>query len=104
MKPVQLPSRKVHVLKCWSPFFDEVGEGEKTYEVRKDDRVFRVGDILRLEERNPNTEEKTGRWLTCFVSHKLDGGQFGVRKGYCVLGIQLPANHQWPIKLLQDLQ
>lgn len=96
--PIQLPSRKVHSLKCWPEFFEPIGAGLKTFEVRKHDRDFRVGDLLRLEEWDPVDAQFTKRWLICFVTYLYDCSRFGVAPGYCVLGIQLPANHIWPIK------
>lgn len=40
----------IHELKLESEYFPMVGEGIKTFEIRKNDRDFRVGDILRLRE------------------------------------------------------
>lgn len=42
-----------HELKIWPAFFAAVAEGTKTFEFRKDDRKFGVGDILILREWNP---------------------------------------------------
>lgn len=42
-----------HALKCWPSFFGDVCDGSKTFEVRRDDRGFRVGDTLRLMEFTP---------------------------------------------------
>ena len=39
-----------HRLKTWPRYFAAVYEGRKTYEVRRDDRGFNVGDILHLVE------------------------------------------------------
>lgn len=36
--------KKVHELKTWQQPFDDVWNNEKTFEVRKDDRGFRLGD------------------------------------------------------------
>lgn len=38
----------IHELKTVSPFFEEVERGQKTFEIRKDDRPFQVGDTLVL--------------------------------------------------------
>ena len=42
--------KKVHELKTWQQPFDDVWNNEKTFEVRKDDRGFRLGDELLLRE------------------------------------------------------
>ena len=39
---------KVHDLKCWAWSFDAIASGEKTADLRKNDRDYHVGDILRL--------------------------------------------------------
>ncbi|MCX7610250.1 MAG: DUF3850 domain-containing protein [Ignavibacterium sp.] len=38
----------VHKLKIYPEFFKEVCSGKKTFEIRKNDRGFQVGDILLL--------------------------------------------------------
>lgn len=78
-----------HVLKTRAPFFEQVKRGDKTFEVRKDDRGFQVGDLLLLREWDHHDERFTGRGVGVEVAYKLDGGEFGVEAGYCVLGIEL---------------
>lgn len=77
-----------HYLKTWPTFFESVFVGAKTFEVRKNDRGFSVGDTLVLEEYRPETGEYTGERLVVTVSYMLHGGQFGIEEGYCVLGIR----------------
>lgn len=48
-----------HELKCWPKFFEAIRDGSKTFEIRKDDRDYRVGDMLVLREWNPLTEAYT---------------------------------------------
>lgn len=43
-----------HELKVVAPYFDRLLDGTKTFEVRKDDRGFKVGDSLWLREWCPN--------------------------------------------------
>ncbi len=42
--------QKVHYLKCKKQYFLDVISGVKTFEVRKNDKDFKVGDILVLQE------------------------------------------------------
>ena len=39
-----------HCLKTIQPYFADVENGTKTFEVRKNDRNFKIGDILFLQE------------------------------------------------------
>ena len=84
--------RKIHELKTWKQFFQDVLDGDKPFEVRKDDRDFRVGDDLYLREFDPETLEYTGRAIHKLVTYKLTHEEFaGVAEGYCVMGlISLP--------------
>lgn len=74
-----------HELKTWPEHFDLVWCGVKRFEVRKDDRGFALHDVLVLREWSYE-EGYSGRWVTGVVTSKLDGGQFGIEPGYCVLG------------------
>jgi ribosomal protein S17 len=77
----------IHELKCWPDFYEAVLNGNKTFEVRKDDRGFKVGDILHLREWNPKTETYSGRELARTVTYILRGGQLGIEEGYVVMGL-----------------
>jgi Domain of unknown function (DUF3850) len=46
-----------HDLKTWPRFFEAVASGAKPFEWRKDDRDYRVGDILNLREWAPAHED-----------------------------------------------
>lgn len=41
---------KVHKLKIERKYFQEVASGSKTFEIRKNDRNFKKGDSVRLNE------------------------------------------------------
>lgn len=79
-----------HKLKTWPEFFKKIATKEKNFEVRKKDRDFKVGDILILVEWDPVTEEYTDDYLFRRVTYILEGGQFGIEKGYCVMGLEYP--------------
>lgn len=85
-----LLSRKprTHELKCWPEYFLAVRDGRKPFEVRKNDRDFRTGDALILREWNPFRESYTGHRCNVDVTYVLHGGQFGIEKGYVVMGIR----------------
>jgi hypothetical protein len=78
----------IHYLKTWPKFYEAVLDGTKTFEVRRFDRDFKVGDVLHLQEFNPLTETFTGRTCAREVSYILTGGQFGIEPGHVVMGIR----------------
>ena len=60
-----------HELKCWRPYFLEIASGRKTFEIRRDDRGFQVGDTLMLIEWDEATSKRTGYFLTATVGYVL---------------------------------
>ena len=84
-------AEQVHELKTIDRYFDAVERGDKTFEVRRNDRAFQTGDLLvlvRIEE--GFTALRTGETLKKRVTYLLQGGQFGIEPGYCVLGLGEP--------------
>jgi len=47
--------------KIWPEYFEAVSSGKKKFELRLNDFDVSEGDVLILEEWNPNTKEYTGR-------------------------------------------
>ena len=68
----------------WCGNFRDVAAGIITFEVRKFDRDFRVGDVLILKEWNG---EYTGKSLAMHICYVLADPEF-VKDGYVILGIQ----------------
>lgn len=92
--------RKVHDLKCWPEPFAAVLAGEKTVEIRLNDRDYRAGDRLILREFDPGLRSQgegqvehigkfTGRACAVDVTHVLAGGQFGLDVDYVALSVRL---------------
>ena len=46
-----------HELKIWPQYYQAVSNGSKTFEVRKNDRGFQKGDIVELNEYDPERLE-----------------------------------------------
>ena len=81
----------IHELKVWPQFFGALESGDKTFEVRKDDRPYKGGDVLRLRCWN-GSEGYTGFEVfakVTYIFRGIDCPQFGVQPGYAVLGIKL---------------
>jgi len=86
---------KEHVLKTWPIFFTAVWQGDKTFEIRKNDRDFQVGDILRLREWEPEDEVYTGREVRREVTHIMVTFADVLAPGYVVLSIAKPKRNQY---------
>jgi hypothetical protein len=76
----------VHHLKTWPEYFQEVYNQRKTFEVRKADRPYRVGDELLLREWDPEQEGYTGRDCARTITYILDHPSF-VKEGFVILAI-----------------
>lgn len=73
--------------KCYCEYFRSVLNGEKRFELRKDDDNVQVGDILFLREWNPDLMAYTGLSTRVVVRYVLrDVPQFGLMRGYCIIG------------------
>ncbi|TMO75314.1 DUF3850 domain-containing protein [Pseudoalteromonas aurantia] len=82
----------VHHLKIQKEHFDAIFGG-KTAEIRNNDRDFKVGEFLVLNEVDSSLE-KTGRWTVVCINHILTADEFpcGLQKGYCMLSFGLSNN------------
>ena len=64
----------IHELKILPQYFEAVTSGDKTFEVRKPDRDYEVGDYLALNEYKGDTAGYTGRCCLVKVIYILDRG------------------------------
>jgi len=79
-----------HTLKTWPEYFEAVIKGDKTFEVRRFDRPFKVGDKLILQEWDNEKEQYTGREHAVIITYILQGDvKFGLSPDFCVMGILL---------------
>lgn len=80
-----------HKLKTWPGYWYAVHEGYKNFEVRINDRDFKTGDTLILQEYNPDSNKYTGRELERTVAYTLSGvSGLGIESGYVVMGLHAP--------------
>lgn len=84
-----------HYVKSWVPFFQAFKNGDKKHDMRDlKDRVYKVGDIMMLQEYDPFNGTYTGDELSmrityitsketpcAFSSSALDGN-------YCILSLE----------------
>lgn len=100
----EIPGAKsLHYLKTWPEYFEKIASGEKTFEVRKNDRDFKVGNWLLLREWDPIEGEYTGDWDVKKVDYILKGGEFGIHEDFVVMSISEPTYEDAPLyTMLKD--
>lgn len=79
-------SRQHHTLKITPEYYRAIERGDKTFEVRKNDRDFQVYDILELKEFFGG--EYSGRYIRAEVTYILDNPEY-CKEGYVIMGIKV---------------
>ncbi len=77
-----------HILKTWPAPFSALVTGKKKFEFRKNDRDFKAGDVLRLDEFDPLTKKLSGRSLFFDVPYVIYGPEFKIPKDYCIMSLE----------------
>lgn len=79
-----------HCLKIQSRYFEEIQNGDKTFEVRKNDRNFKLGDKVILQEYDIDNNTYSGSEIEMRISYILHGDfkLFGLANDHCVLGLR----------------
>lgn len=80
--------QKVHELKILPQYFKCVVDGTKNFELRKNDRAYRVGDVLLLKEFENNQTGYTGKEIKKVITYIFYGGAYGLNKDYVILSIK----------------
>lgn len=88
-KMSHLPSeagQQVHQIRLATNYFDDVAAGIKTFELRKNDRRYKRGDLLEMMEFTEG--RNTGRMIRAEVTYILED-YTGLEDGYCILAIKV---------------
>lgn len=78
----------LHALKCHPHFFAAIVDGKKTFEIRRDDRHYRVGDQLMLAEYDPSfghTGKKAGPFEVVYLMTAEDFP--AILPGFVIMGL-----------------
>lgn len=86
----------VHELKTDPSVFGDVLRGAKTFEIRFDDRGFKVGDELHLQKTKHSSDEMkagapleyTGNCIAVEVMYILRGPVYGLQDGWVIMSIE----------------
>lgn len=76
----------IHELKILPDYYWEVFLGHKTFEIRKNDRDFKTGDMVILKEWNPITKLYTGNKLARKIIYILKDVE-GLEKDFILMSI-----------------
>ena len=86
---------KLHVLKIKEEYYEEVYIGNKTFELRKNDRDYEVGDIIHFTDVYGKEfidflyGEDGGKYNIFRITYVLKNvHEYGLDKDYCILGIK----------------
>ena len=87
--------RTTHILKTWPTYWNQVETGEKTFEVRKNDRNFQIGDTVELRRFDPEADDAEDfaanpqdyPVLRFDIGSMIIGPQFGIEDGWAVLSL-----------------
>lgn len=77
-----------HALKTHPEYFKAIVDGFKTFDIRINDRPFKPGDSILLQEYKPDDKTYTGREWSGNISYILYDDFPGLKKGYCILAIK----------------
>jgi Domain of unknown function (DUF3850) len=78
---------KIHDLKTWPSSFQSIMDRKKRFDIRINDRGFGPGDVLLLQEWDPDAGKYTGRTIMMRVTYMVQG-QYGLPDNLCVMGIE----------------
>lgn len=78
----------IHELKTWNPYFTEIWNGYKFFEIRKNDRHFKRWDNLILKEYDPIKDEYSGKEIKVCIQYIIDDPKF-VKEGFVVMSIKV---------------
>lgn len=77
--------QQVHQIRIATTYFEDAASGKKPFELRKNDRNYKEGDILEMMEFKDG--RNTGRTIRKVVTYLLENYS-GLQDGYCIMGIK----------------
>ncbi|KQT89319.1 hypothetical protein ASG49_16185 [Marmoricola sp. Leaf446] len=93
-------SNRIHEVKSWSEFFRPIAAGERSHELRRNDRDYQVGDFLILREYDPKLGHYTGSVCEALVTSMTSRerpcavSDEGLHPDFCILSIRVTARSE----------
>lgn len=78
---------KTHELKIYPKYFEAILDGKKTFEIRKNNRNFHVGDSIVLREFD--NIKYSGREIHATIKYMLDDTFIGLEEGYVAFSFDI---------------
>lgn len=84
-----------HKVKSWPEFFTAISEGQRTHELRRNDRAYKVGDTLELNEYTLEAGVFTGRVCSVLITSITSRQEpcavsdEALNKEFCILSVKL---------------
>lgn len=77
----------IHELKILPEYFKAVLSGEKTFEIRRNDRPFSKGDLLALNEYDSDDKSYTGNSCLVYIDYIFDNVNY-CKSDFVVMSIK----------------
>lgn len=81
-----------HELKCWPPQYEAMRRGDKTFDIRRNDRGFQTGDMVVQKAYDPRArqylDEEACPPLFFEITYVLSGPMYGLREDYVCMALE----------------
>lgn len=78
-----------HHLQSWPGEFQATWDGRKTFDLRSSVKGYELGDVLVLQEYDPDKNLYSGRTISALVMFVLPCGQLDLPRDLCVMSIRV---------------
>jgi len=75
-----------HEIKILEQFAEEHLNGKKSWELRRNDRNYKVGDTITFIIVNRHNKP-TGKHYKRKITYLFEGGMYGLEKGFCIFSV-----------------
>ena len=77
-----------HEVKILEQYANLNNENKKPWELRKNDRNYKVGDWIRFHIIDDETKKPTGFSYRRKIIYLFEGGEYGIEKEYCIMTLE----------------
>lgn len=77
---------KLHTLKILPQYYMAIINGEKTFELRKNDRDYSVGDLITFIKTDGTPHKERIVFKITYILENVS--EYGLKDGYCILALK----------------